>query len=207
MAVDANGSDPGPKRADAAATIPTGFGYHVIYTGENHERMVEWYRTLFGNDVQALEGLPGEAYSLDESTDAVVIVKRPELEKVDVPFPPGKPGILHMAWSYSSLAELMYVYRHARDQGIRPQSVLNTGILIQFYYDDPDGNQIELQIDNYDTSAETQHVQRIKAVRLPIPKENIYDPEQMLALLEAGVPDQDIFDHDRFHALVAARRS
>ena len=196
----------GPKKTDAEATVPTGFGYHLVYTGEQYEKMVWWYQTLFGGDVSAVEGPPGEEYSLDESLDAVVIVKRPDLQKNETPFPPGKPGILHMAWSYASLAELMYVYRHARDNGIRVQSVLNTGILIQFYYNDPDGNQIELQIDNYDTSEETQQVQRVKAIRLPIPPEQFYDADKMLAMLEAGVPDSDLFNHDRYHALVASGR-
>jgi catechol 2,3-dioxygenase-like lactoylglutathione lyase family enzyme len=191
---------------EAAAGIPTGFGYHLIYTGENYEKMVWWYKTLFGGDVAALEGAPGEEYSLDEALDSVVIVKRADLKKVDVPFPPGKPGILHMAWSYPSLAEILYVYREAKQNGIEVQSILNTGILIQFYYDDPDGNQVELQIDNYDTSAETQHVQRTNGMRIPIPKEWIYDGDKMVAMLEAGVPDADIFDHDRYHALVASGR-
>jgi catechol 2,3-dioxygenase-like lactoylglutathione lyase family enzyme len=194
----------GAEAADAA--IPTGFGYHLVYTNENYEKMVWWYKTLFGGDVATIEGLPGEEYSLDEALDSVVIVKRPDLKKFDVPFPPGKPGVLHMAWSYSSLAEILYVYRQAKQNGIEVQSILNTGILIQFYYDDPDGNQIELEIDNYDTSAETQHVQRNNGMRVPIPKEWIYDGDKMVAMLEAGVPDSDIFDHDRYHALAASGR-
>lgn len=196
----------GPAQPGAADTVPTGFGYHVLYSGENHAAMVRWYQALFGGEARALEGPPGEEDSLDDTHDTVVIVKRTDLAQVEAPFPPGKPGILHMAWSYPSLAELMYVYRHARDQGIRVHTVLNTGILIQFYYEDPDGNQIELQVDNYDTSEETQHIQRTKGTRVPIPKEHFYDADKMLAMLEAGIPDQDLFDHDRYHALAASGR-
>lgn len=77
------------------------------------------------------------------------------------------------------------------------QTVLNTGTLIQFYTD-PEGKQIELQVDNYDTSEETQHIQRTQGTRIPIPKEHLYDAETMPAMVAAGVPDRDLFDHGRY---------
>src|SRR3546814_5760383 len=44
----------------------------------------------------------------------------------------------------------MATYERLRDKGIRPVFPINHGPTTSMYYADPDGNQIELQVDNYD---------------------------------------------------------
>lgn len=183
---------------------PTGFGYHLVYAGEKYDEMVWFYRTLLGGRVVAAP----DGASLDEVADAgqdlVVIARRPELPKVATM---GKPGVLHVAWCYNSLAELMYVYKQARDAGIKPGGLLNTEILMQFYYSDPEGNQVEIAVDGHDTSEETQAFQRAAGgVRTHDLSHWKYDPEKILAMMEAGVSDYDIFNHETYHALAASGR-
>lgn len=189
-------------QASAEQTVrPVGFGPHVIYCGEKYEEMVRWYQTFFQGEVRTVsDTLPADIAS-DDTTDSIILVKRPDLPVLE-----GRQvGIFHVAWSYPSLAELMYVYRKARDNGILPVEVLNSGILLQVYYKDPEGNGVEIEVDDYDTSEETYAVQRAMSfVRSGDPKHWHIDPEKVIAMLEAGVPDKDILHHVKYGRMVAS---
>ena len=59
-----------------------------------------------------------------------------------------------MAFTYASLADLVATYQRLDGLGIRPVTCINHGPTPSMYYADPDGNQVELQVDNYDTVEE-----------------------------------------------------
>ena len=70
------------------------------------------------------------------------------------PQPVGTAGVHHMAFTYASLADLVATYQRLDGLGIRPVTCINHGPTTSMYYADPDGNQVELQVDNYDTVEE-----------------------------------------------------
>lgn len=185
---------------------PTGFGYHVLYANaETYDEMVQFYQTLFGAQAKTVpDGLTPELVA-DPGHDLIVIAKRQGLPsfKTEV-----KSGFNHMAYSYSSLAELMYVYRHARDNGLKTIEALNSDVLLQLYYFDPEGNRVEIGVDGHDTSEETQEYARgADGARQPGKIDHWkYDPEMILKMLEAGVSDYDIFDHETYHAMAKSGR-
>lgn len=191
-------------QADADhAVVPVGFGPHVIYCGAKYDEMVRWYQAFFQGQVRPVsDTLPAELAS-DDTIDSIVLIKRP-----DLPILEGRQnGIFHIAWSYPSLAELMYVYRNAKANGILPIDVLNTGILLQIYYKDPEGNGVEIEVDDYDTSQETYAVHRSASfVRSGDPKHWHVDPEKVIAMMEAGVPDEDILHHVKYARMIASGR-
>ena len=59
-----------------------------------------------------------------------------------------------MAFTYASLGDLVATYERLDKAGIRPVTCMNHGPTTSMYYADPDGNQVELQVDNYDTVEE-----------------------------------------------------
>ncbi len=185
---------------------PDGFGYHVIYSSpEKYEEMVKFYQVFLGGRALAVpDGLTPQQVC-DPHNDFVLIVKRDGLPKSEQPL---KPGVLHIAWFYNSLAELFYVYRHARDNGIKTVELLNSEVLMQFYYPDPEGNFLEIGVDGHDTSEQTQAVMRgTDGVRTPTGIDHWrYDAEKVLKMLEAGVSDYDIFHHETYHKLAASGR-
>lgn len=197
-----------PKVAPAldVSDRPTGLGYHIIYSSpEKFDAMVDFYSLLLGGKVGAApDGLNNEQV-LNTENDIVLIVKRPDLPKTDLHL---KPGVLHTAWFYNSLAELMYVYRAAREKGFESTELLNTDVLMQFYFYDPEGNQVEIGVDNHDTAEETQEIMRDQdGKRQPGLMEHwAYNPEKVLKMVEAGIPDADIFDHKTYHELAASGR-
>ena len=66
----------------------------------------------------------------------------------------GVAGVHHYAFTYASLGDLVATYERLDAQGIRPVTSMNHGPTTSMYYADPDGNQVELQVDNYDTVEE-----------------------------------------------------
>lgn len=185
---------------------PTGFSYHVLYANaEKYDEMVRFYQILFGAQAKAVpDGLTPEQVA-DPEHDLILIVKREGLPSFNFE---AKTGFNHMAYSYSSLAELMYVYRHARDNGLKTFESLNSEVLLQLYYFDPEGNRVEIGVDGHDTSEETQHYARLAdGARQPGKIDHWkYDPETILKMLEAGVSDYDIFNHEKYHAMAASGR-
>lgn len=65
-------------------------------------------------------------------------------------------GIYHIAFTLNSLADLATSYEQKKARGILPHWPVNHGISTSMYYFDPDGNEFELQVDNFATSAEAR---------------------------------------------------
>lgn len=200
IALDADGAADGQVDPQDR---PVGFGYHIIYCRpETYDDMVRFYQVFLGGSAMPVgDDLPSSLI-MDDEQDLVVIAKRPDLPH----FTQRRTGFLHVAWSYNSLAELIYVYRNAVRNGIKPLELLNSPILMQFYFRDPEGNFIEISIDGHDTPDQTQtHMRAADGIRVPGRIDDWkYDAEKVLAMLEAGVSDYDILDSARYHALAAS---
>ena len=91
-----------------------------------------------------------------------------------------------MAYTYASLNDLFENYAQLKERGIRPYWCIHHGITVSMYYADPDGNQMEFQIDSYRSSEEANAFIKAHFMVNPIGVE--YDPEDWLARLRAGTP-------------------
>ncbi len=63
-------------------------------------------------------------------------------------------GMHHTAWTFDSLDDLLERYKDLAGQGIEPVVPIQHGVTTSLYYRDPDGNFVEMQIDNFATSEE-----------------------------------------------------
>ncbi len=63
-------------------------------------------------------------------------------------------GIYHIAFTLDSLADLASKYEQNQALGMNPTWPVNHGMSTSMYYNDPDGNEFELQVDNFDTPDE-----------------------------------------------------
>jgi catechol-2,3-dioxygenase len=109
--------------------------------------------------------------------------------------PTDRPGLHHVAFTFGSMGDLLDNYVRLRDQGIRPFFCVNHGPTTSMYYTDPDGNRVELQIDNFPTAAEGQAWMLSPAfARNPIGVE--YDPDTLVARFRAGVPVAELVARD-----------
>ncbi|GAA1229270.1 VOC family protein [Pseudonocardia alaniniphila] len=100
-------------------------------------------------------------------------------------------GLSHVAFAYDTLEDLLGTYERLKKESVLPASKINHGTTTSIYYNDPDGNSIELQIDNFDTVDEgTAFMESESFARNPIGVE--FDPEEMLDRLRAGESASDL---------------
>ncbi|MBO6782487.1 MAG: VOC family protein [Alphaproteobacteria bacterium] len=127
------------------APKPAYFAHIVLYT-KQRETMVEWYRKVLGMQVTAdTQGLSFLTY--DDEHHRVAVIQRDDLDdKV-----PNTIGMAHFAYNYASLSDLVRIYEYLVSEGIQPYRQINHGPTTSIYYRDPDGNQVELQTDNFDS--------------------------------------------------------
>lgn len=159
---------------------------HFVLRTSRFEELVDWYQTVLGA-VPAFKNEILAFLSYDEEHHRVAILNVPDLQ----PQPDGVTGVHHCAFTYANLTELMATYERLRDKGIVPVFPINHGPTTSMYYADPDGNQIELQVDNYDTVEEaTEFFYSAPFAENPIGVE--FDPEDLLRRLRAGEPEDEL---------------
>ncbi|RMI97186.1 hypothetical protein CDV36_016250 [Fusarium kuroshium] len=91
----------------------------------------------------------------------------------------------HIAYAFKSLEDLAVAYRQRKARGIVPVWSVNHGPTTSMYYKDPDGNKIEVQVDNFDTVQETTEFFHTKEfAENPIGVD--FDPEDLIRRLRSG---------------------
>ncbi|TAK90011.1 MAG: biphenyl 2,3-dioxygenase [Burkholderiaceae bacterium] len=165
---------------------PTKFA-HVVYRTRRFEQMLRWYQTVFDAKVQHQNPVLAFLTYDDEHhrfAFANLEILQPEGTEADCR---GKIGVDHVAYTYASLIDLFENYAQLRDQGIRPYWCIHHGVTVSMYYADPDGNQMEFQVDCYGSNEEANaFMAGPHFTANPIGVE--YDPEDWLARLRAGAP-------------------
>ncbi len=96
-------------------------------------------------------------------------------------------GLHHLQFRNVDLLELLRRYEFLRERNIRPYKSFNHGPATAFYYDDPDGNLIELSAANFPTEAGYLAFMRSPAFAAN-PVGVAVDPDALLARMHAGEP-------------------
>jgi catechol-2,3-dioxygenase len=141
--------------ADASVTgakavpSPAKFAHVVLRTSRFHE-MLDWYRlVLNATTTFADENIGFVTY--DEEHHRVAFVHIPGLADQ----PDGVAGVHHYAFTYATLGDLLTTHKRLEAAGVMPIVTINHGPTVSFYYEDPDRNQVELQVDAYETIEES----------------------------------------------------
>ena len=89
------------------------------------------------------------------------------------------------------MGELLGIYLRLKNEGMLPVWSINHGPTTSLYYADPNGNRVELQIENFGSDAEVQRfVESEVFLKNPIGVE--FDPDQLVARFEAGDPIEEL---------------
>jgi hypothetical protein len=103
--------------------------------------------------------------------------------------PEGLAGVHHIAFTYGSLRVLLENFERLAALGIKPVYTINHGPTTSLYYADPDHNQLEFQVENFATVAESAKFFFTAAfAENPIGVE--IDPADLLARLRAGETEE-----------------
>ncbi len=133
--------DTQPKRVISPARLA-----HVVLRTSQFDALVAWYTTTLGAHVAFSNGALA-FLTYDEEHHRIAVLALPDLQRQ----PDGVTGMHHMAFTYNSLGDLVATYERLGQLNIRPVTCINHGPTTSMYYADPDGNQVELQVDNFDT--------------------------------------------------------
>lgn len=159
---------------------------HVVLRTSQMTAMMDWYmqalnaKIAFANDEIAF-------ISYDEEHHRIAFINIPGL----APQPAGAVGLHHVAFTFDSLDILLGNYEALKARGIEPVWCVNHGPTTSMYYADPDGNQIEFQVDNYDTVEEAGEFFFTEAFASNTIGVD-YDPADLIAKLRAGQSEQSV---------------
>lgn len=118
---------------------------------ENFEAMVQWHLNFFGGKT-VLKNEVAAFITYDHEHHRLVIINDSQFEPVQKPG--ATCGIYHIAFALESLEALATSYEQKKERGILPHWPVNHGISTSMYYFDPDGNEFEMQVDNFATAAD-----------------------------------------------------
>ncbi len=167
---------------------PTKFA-HVVYRTRRFEQMLHWYGTVFGAKVQYQN--PGLAFlTYDDEHHrfafANMAVFQPDGTEMERR---GAIGVDHVAYTYAFLRDLLENYARLKEEDVNPYWCIHHGITVSLYYADPDGNQIEFQVDSYKSNKEASAFMNAHWDDNPLGVE--FEPEQWLSRLRAGAQESE----------------
>lgn len=157
---------------------------HVVLRTPNVQAMEQFYVTFLGGRVAHSDKVLS-FISYDEEHHRIALIALPgKGPKVSSSY-----GLEHIAFSFPTLSDLLLSYRQRMARGISPIWCVNHGPTTSIYYKDPDGNVLETQVDNFDTSEEaTEFMSTEEFASNPIGTD--FDPEDMIERLRAGEDDR-----------------
>lgn len=155
---------------------------HVVLRTNQFQNLLEWYgsvfltRTSYANDMVAF-------LTYDDEHHRIAILNTGQLKKSEEMH----VGVDHFAFTYASLADLLANWKRLKGLGVEPFWCINHGPTTSMYYRDPDGNEIELQADNFETLEEASaYFESESFANNPIGVD--FDPDLLLRKLREGVP-------------------
>jgi catechol 2,3-dioxygenase-like lactoylglutathione lyase family enzyme len=104
----------------------------------------------------------------------------------------------HVAFEYPSVDDLLAAYARLKALGIEPVLTADHGATTAFYYEDPDGNSVELAADNFGDWKQSTEYLRTSADFAANPMGALVDPDAMIAARTAGVSIEEV--HRRAYA-------
>jgi catechol-2,3-dioxygenase len=144
---------------------------HVVLNTSNMQGMSVWWRAVLGGEstyvAQGVEVMgPGDR-PMEMNADFITFDRehhRIALSNVRpvsqegaasdsgvsaAPELPIRTPLNHIAFTYATAADLVATYKRLQKLGIVPSRTIHHGPTVSNYYNDPDGNRVELQIDAF----------------------------------------------------------
>jgi catechol-2,3-dioxygenase len=170
--------------------IPTKLA-HVVYMTRRFDEMLSWYQNVFEAKVQHKN--PAFAFlTYDDEHHRFAFVNmsvhHPEGTETDSV---SKVGVNHVGYTYSNVGELVETYSRLRGLGITPYWQVHHGVTLSLYYQDPDGNRMEFQVDCCANAAEA-HVYMNSHSFAANPVGVEVDFDSLLAQYRKGVAPQTL---------------
>jgi catechol 2,3-dioxygenase-like lactoylglutathione lyase family enzyme len=160
------------KLSESRGRIPPIKLAHIVRRTARFDAMLDWYQKVLGAEIVHSDGVLA-FLSYDEEHHRIALANLPGLEDQ----PPMAAGTDH--------GDLLYTYVRLKKLGIEPYWAINHGPTTSLYYKDPDGNRVELQVDNFATADECNRWMRSGDFAAN-PIGVVFDPDELVARYAAG---------------------
>ena len=171
-----------------SATRPAYISHYGI-RARRYREMVQWYKTVFRARVQH-ENEFLAFMTFDEEHHRLVIFE----DAATVDKPENAAGVDHVGYGLAGFGDLVTTYERLKAEGITPFMPLNHRFTTSLYYHDPDGNEVELSVDNLPTKEECDAFVRgegMGEIGRP-PFGYAFDPDELARLYHEGVPQAEL---------------
>jgi catechol 2,3-dioxygenase-like lactoylglutathione lyase family enzyme len=126
---------------------------HVVYQTRRFEEMVDWYQKVFeANVVYQNPALAFLTYDDEHHRFAFINMAAFKPDGADTGAR-SDAGVNHTAYTYANLGDLLDTYERLKQAGIAPYWPIHHGMTLSLYYQDPDGNRMEFQLDTCTVAA------------------------------------------------------
>lgn len=184
-----------------ASTIIRPRLHHLGLTTQNAVAMIAWYRDVLGMTVvhatpsataghSDLPPIKITWLSNDDANHRMALVELPHLEPD--PNRAGHPRVQHFAFEYERLEDLLGSHQRLKALGILPVLCTDSGAQTAFYYEDPDGNSVEINVDNFGNPWTSGEYVRNSPEFASNPLGVFVDPDKMLAAYDDGAAQWEI---------------
>lgn len=170
--------------------------HHFGVTTTHPEEMLDWYARVLGmtTNFQSSHGLA--FLSNDRAHHRMALLSLPATRDHLDTYPHAK--LQHVAFEYETIDDLLHSWERLKGLGIEPVLTADHGPTTAFYYQDPDGNSVELFADNFGDWEQSAEYVRTSPDFHQNPMGTYIDPEQLLAARRAGATFVEL--HERAYA-------
>jgi catechol-2,3-dioxygenase len=162
---------------------------HVVFQTSQPSQMRDWYCTVLDGHV-VYEDAALTFITFDDEHHRIALLNPPaELRRKT----PDTACMHHVAYTFADLDQLLDRYQLLRDKGVRPAVCIAHGVTTSMYYQDPDGNFVEMQIDNFaepDDATRYMHGPEYAGDSVG----PAFDPEELLAARHGGASVDELTD-------------
>ena len=188
--------------------------HHLGLTTGNIEPLLDWYRKVLGMTIVhqtdsaagSRENMPkikAAWVSNDEGNHRLAFMELPGLSAD--PDRAGHHRLQHFAFEYRNIDELLGTYARLKGLGIVPVMCADEGAQTAFYYEDPDHNSVEINVDNFGDCWTSGEYMRTSTEFAANPLGIFVDPEKMIAARDAGASPWELHVRARGGEFAPAR--
>jgi len=164
---------------------------HAVLKTYDVARMREFYCKLLDAHVvfEALPAVSFITYDGEHHRLAFAQIPAEPVESVA-----RSPAVTHLAFTFANVRDLLTQYERLRIQGINPLITINHGPTLSFYYQDPDKNNVECQIDRMSVEEGTRfmHTEHFRSNPIGV----LVDADELVRKMHASASDEELSFYD-----------
>ena len=162
---------------------------HVVYQTHRFEEMIDWYMNVFEAKIRHRDDKLA-FLSYDDEHHRMAFLNLGPTENGAAPKKAPGVGVHHVAYTWKDLGELVDTYKRLKDHGVLPAVPIRHGLTLSLYYQDPDGNMMEFQIDLMGMKEADEFMRGPAFAANPVGEP--FDPAELAVRYDSGRPVDDL---------------